>query len=75
MKFNACGGFDASELDSGAHMSTLPKNWESERNACIAVLHFFITNARKFDIDDSTLSKELLQLGLPKERSDALGTP
>ncbi|KAL2649769.1 hypothetical protein R1flu_017897 [Riccia fluitans] len=48
---------------------------ESELKACIAVLHFFITNATKFDIDDSTLSKELQQLGLPKEHSDALCTP
>ncbi|KAL3679739.1 hypothetical protein R1sor_022695 [Riccia sorocarpa] len=43
--------------------------------ACIAVLHSFIANAAKFDIDDSTMSKELQQLGLPKEHSDALCTP
>ncbi|KAL2649764.1 hypothetical protein R1flu_017892 [Riccia fluitans] len=58
---------------------------ESELKACIAVVHFSITNATKFDIDDSTLSKELLlQLGLPEvlflatslpEHSDALCTP
>ncbi|KAG6547416.1 hypothetical protein Mapa_010864 [Marchantia paleacea] len=48
---------------------------ESEVKACIAVLHFFVANAAKFDVDDSTLSKELQQLGLPKEHSDALCTP
>jgi hypothetical protein len=33
---------------------------------CVAVLHFFIANSAKFDVEGSTLSKELQQLGLPK---------
>ncbi|CAM6103605.1 unnamed protein product [Calypogeia fissa] len=48
---------------------------ESEVKACVAVLHFFIANGAKFDIDGSTLSKELQQLGLPKEHSDSLCKP
>lgn len=47
----------------------------SDVKACIAAVHFFITNAAKFDVDENTLSKELQQLGLPKEHSDSLCWP
>ncbi|EFJ32168.1 hypothetical protein SELMODRAFT_407429 [Selaginella moellendorffii] len=33
--------------------------------ACIAALHFLITSAARFDVDDVTVSKEAQQLGLP----------
>lgn len=44
----------------------------SDLKACIATLHFFVTNAAKFDVDEDTLSRELQQLGLPKEHTDSL---
>ncbi len=39
---------------------------ESDVKACIAVLHFFIASSAKFDVEESTLARELQQLGLPK---------
>ena len=38
----------------------------SDAKACIAALHFMVFNAAKFDVEDSTLTRELQQLGLPK---------
>jgi len=48
---------------------------ESDVKACIAVLHFFIASSAKFDVEESTLARELQQLGLPKEQSDAVARP
>ncbi|XP_002982150.2 COMM domain-containing protein 4 isoform X1 [Selaginella moellendorffii] len=39
--------------------------------ACIAALHFLITSAARFDVDDVTVSKEAQQLGLPAEHTDS----
>lgn len=47
----------------------------SDLKACIATLRFFVTNAAKFDADEDTLSRELQQLGLPKEHTDSLCRP
>jgi len=47
----------------------------SDIKATIAGLQFIITNGAKYDVDDSTLSTELQQLGLPKEHCDALVKP
>lgn len=47
----------------------------SDVKACIAAVHFFITSAAKFDLDENTVTKELQQLGLPKEHSDSLCWP
>uniref|UniRef100_A0A7I4CEH2 Uncharacterized protein n=1 Tax=Physcomitrium patens TaxID=3218 RepID=A0A7I4CEH2_PHYPA len=38
----------------------------SDAKACIAALHFMVSNAAKFDVEDHTLTRELQQLGLPK---------
>lgn len=38
----------------------------SDAKACIAALHFLVSNSAKFDVDDFTLTRELQQLGLPK---------
>ena len=43
--------------------------------AIFAVLHHVITSAAKFDVEGTTLSLELQQLGLPRELSDALVRP
>lgn len=34
-----------------------------------------VSNAAKFDVEDSTLTRELQQLGLPKEHTDAVVRP
>lgn len=47
----------------------------SDAKACIAALHFMVSNAAKFDVEDSTLTRELQQLGLPKEHTDAVVRP
>lgn len=38
----------------------------------IAALHFMVTNAAKYDVDDKSFIQEIQQLGLPKENSDAI---
>ena len=38
----------------------------SDAKACIAALHFLVSNSAKFDVEDFTLTRELQQLGLPK---------
>lgn len=38
----------------------------------MAAIHFIITNAAKYDVDDKSLILEVQQLGLPKENTDAL---
>ncbi|CAK9871851.1 unnamed protein product [Sphagnum jensenii] len=48
---------------------------ESDVKAWIAVLHFFVASSAKFDVEESTLARELQQLGLPKEQSDAVMRP
>eukprot|EP01133_Synstelium_polycarpum_P001510 gene1510-1761_t len=40
--------------------------------ALIAAIHFIVFNAVKNDVDESTLSNELQQLGLPKEHCDSI---
>jgi hypothetical protein len=39
---------------------------ESDVKAWIAVLHFFVASSAKFNVEESTLARELQQLGLPK---------
>lgn len=39
---------------------------------CVAAVHFIVTNAAKFDLDESSLVQEIQQLGLPKENSEAI---
>ena len=48
---------------------------DGDVSAIFAVLHHVITSAAKFDVDATTLSLELQQLGLPRELSDALVRP
>lgn len=39
----------------------------------IAAIHFILSNAAKFDVDEKSLVLEIQQLGLPKENSDVIG--
>ncbi|KAJ6227285.1 comm domain-containing protein [Anaeramoeba flamelloides] len=51
-------------------------NFESgDIKASVAALYFIIRNSAKFDVDPIILSKELQQLGLPKEHCDSLIRP
>lgn len=38
----------------------------------LAAIHFVISNAAKFDVDDKVLIQEIQQLGLPRENTDVL---
>jgi hypothetical protein len=38
----------------------------------VAAIHFVVTNAAKFDLDESSLVQEIQQLGLPRENSEAI---
>ncbi|CAM6008234.1 unnamed protein product [Sphagnum balticum] len=53
----------------------LSRAGESDMKAWIAVLHFFVASSAKFNVEESTLARELQQLGLPKEPSDAAVRP
>lgn len=44
----------------------------SDIRGSIAVIHFMIMNAARFDLDESSLLQEIQQLGLPKENSEAV---
>ncbi|KAG0555873.1 hypothetical protein KC19_11G009900 [Ceratodon purpureus] len=66
------GTFD---YDSALKITTDASLGVSDAKACIAALHFMVSNAAKFDVEDSTLSRELQQLGLPKEHTDAVVRP
>ena len=59
----------ADKVRSGQDMS------DGDVGAIFAVLHHVIASAAKFDVDGSTLSLELQQLGMPRELSDALVRP
>jgi len=39
---------------------------------CVAAVHFIVTNAAKYDLDEGSLVQEIQQLGLPKENSEAI---
>eukprot|EP01100_Stratorugosa_tubuloviscum_P001177 TRINITY_DN1263_c1_g2_i1.p1 TRINITY_DN1263_c1_g2~~TRINITY_DN1263_c1_g2_i1.p1 ORF type:complete len:207 (+),score=89.90 TRINITY_DN1263_c1_g2_i1:26-622(+) len=45
---------------------------QSDVNASIAALIFIISNAVKHEVEDTTLSTELQQLGLPKEHAEVI---
>jgi len=38
----------------------------------VAAIHFVVTNAAKYDLDESSLVQEIQQLGLPRENSEAI---
>jgi len=44
----------------------------SDLKASIAALHFIIKSAAKYDVVPDTVAKELQQLGLPKEHTEAV---
>lgn len=39
----------------------------------VAVIHFILTNAAKYDTDETSLVKEVQQLGLPQDSSALIG--
>ena len=43
-----------------------------EMNAVISTLNFILYNSVKFHVSDSTLNKELIDLGLPKENVESI---
>ncbi|KAJ1460548.1 COMM domain-containing protein 4 [Pelagophyceae sp. CCMP2097] len=47
----------------------------SATQATLAALRFVLASAAKYDIDDATLTKELEQLGLPRENAAAILRP
>lgn len=63
------GSLDYEKLTKVGSSSSLGS---SDVEASIAGLHFILTNAAKNDVDDTTLAKELQQLGMPKEHSDSI---
>lgn len=66
------GAFDYGRLSKLTADSSIGA---SDLKACIALVQFIITSATKFGLNENTLSKELQQLGLPKEHSNALCWP
>ncbi|PRP73133.1 COMM domain-containing protein [Planoprotostelium fungivorum] len=48
---------------------------DSDVKASIAALYFILSSAAKYNVEDTILSTELQQLGLPKEHCDALCKP
>lgn len=42
------------------------------KQGAVAALHFMLTNAVKHDVDEKSFVQEVLQLGLPKENTDAI---
>jgi len=44
----------------------------SDIKGAVAAIHFIITNAAKYDVEDRVLIQEIQQLGLPKENSDTV---
>jgi hypothetical protein len=38
----------------------------------VAAVHFILTNAAKYDVDERSLIQEIQQLGLPKENAEAI---
>lgn len=47
----------------------------SDIRATLAAIHWIISSATRFDVDQSVLNNELQQLGLPKENSDGVSRP
>ena len=48
---------------------------EGDVRAAVAALHFLVAGAAKHDVEEPILAKELEQLGVPKEHSDAVCRP
>lgn len=44
----------------------------SDIKGAIAAIHFMITSAAKYDVEDKVLIQEIQQLGLPKENSETV---
>jgi hypothetical protein len=44
----------------------------SDIKGAVAALHFILSNSVKYNVNPEILTKELTQLGLPKEHSEAL---
>mmetsp|Transcript_7933 Transcript_7933/g.9196 ORF Transcript_7933/g.9196 Transcript_7933/m.9196 type:complete len:205 (+) Transcript_7933:195-809(+) len=63
------GNFEYQKVAKVASSSNLSSQ---DVQASIAGLHFITASAAKYDVEDTTLGKELQQLGMPKEHSDAI---
>ena len=68
---NAClnGSFDEEAL-----MKITKQNEDdiSDIKGVVATIHFMISNAAKYDVDELSLSQEIQQLGLPKDNADVI---
>jgi len=40
----------------------------------VAAIHFIVSNAAKYDVDEQSLSQEIQQLGLPKDNADVISS-
>jgi hypothetical protein len=45
----------------------------SDLKGSVAAIHFMVSNAAKFDVDEQSLVQEIQQLGLPKDNADNIG--
>lgn len=54
------------------HELTVSPLFDNHSQGAIAAIHFMLTNAAKFDVDEKSLILEIQQLGLPKENSEAI---
>jgi hypothetical protein len=48
---------------------------DADVEAVVAALEYVVRNATRYDVDGKTLTRELEQLGLPKEHADAVCKP
>jgi hypothetical protein len=73
-----CNNLVTSILSGAKNFKDVQKSLEEinftkdECNIIISVLEFIIRNSAKFEIEESILSQELQQLGLPQENADSI---
>lgn len=63
------------EIDYAKIAATGEEASASDIKASVAALSFILSSAARHDVEESTLTNELQQLGLPKEHSDSLCRP
>eukprot|EP00478_Filoreta_tenera_P002263 GABV01002327.1.p1 GENE.GABV01002327.1~~GABV01002327.1.p1 ORF type:complete len:214 (-),score=54.88 GABV01002327.1:33-674(-) len=75
-----CGHITANLLGQGTNQDKIIKLTTAQRlnftldevKAIVALLHFILSSAAKYNVEPDILSKELQQLGLPKDISRAI---
>ena len=64
------GRFDEESVLRVAEQNT--EDGISDIKGTVAAIHFMISNATKYDVDEVSLSQEIQQLGLPKANADVI---